>query len=69
MERRKKQRRRVVESGGKDRRQVVVCAINILREERGMIIGGIEVGRYVKINCADLDRSFGLNGSLTEVTC
>ena len=63
-----KQRRRVGEGGGQDRRRAVACAIAILREERGMIIGGIEVGHYGKITCGALARSFGLNGSITSVT-
>ena len=62
----KKQRRLVGECGGKDRRQFVACAVLILREERGMLIGGIEVGRYSKITRAALAIAFGLNGSLKE---
>ena len=33
-----------------------------------MLIGGIEVGRYDKLNCSALVRSLGLNGSLTAAT-
>ena len=59
----------MVEGGGKDRRRSVRCAVVILREEKGMIIGGIKVGRYRKITRDALSRAFGFNGSLTEVTC
>ena len=57
------------EGGGKDRRRAVACADAILREERGMLIGGIKVGRYGKITHAALARAYGLKGGLTEVTC
>ena len=66
--RRKKKSRRVGEDGGKDRRQAVACAVAILREERGMLIEDIEVGRYGKLTRAALARAFGLKGSLTVVT-
>ena len=55
--------------GGKDRRRAVACAVAILREEKGMPIEGIEVGRYSKLTRSDLARELGLNGNLTEVTC
>ena len=58
----------MVEGGGKDRRQAVACAVVILREEKGMIIGGIKVGRYGKITRAALSIAFGLNGSIAKVT-
>ena len=56
------------EGGGKDRRQAVVWNVAILREEKDIIIGGIKVGRYGKIPCADLARAFVLNRSLTSIT-
>ena len=59
----------MVEGGGKDRRLAVTCAVVILCEEKGMIIGGTKVGRYGKITRDALSRAFGLNGSLTEFTC
>ena len=40
----------------------------VLREERGVPIGGIGVGRYGTLTCAALDRAFGLKGILTSVT-
>ena len=64
----KKQRRQVGEVGGKDRRRYFARAIAIFCEERAILIGGIEVGRYNKFNRAALDRAFGLNGSLTSGT-
>ena len=48
------------EGGSKDRRRAVACAVAILREQRGMLIGVIESGRYDKITCDTLDRSFSL---------
>ena len=56
------------ECGGKYRRRAVAYAVAILREEKGMLIGGIKVGRYGNINRAALDRSFCLNGGPTAVT-
>ena len=56
------------EGGGKDRRRAVTCAVVFLREEKGMLIGGIKVGRYGKLTLDDLGRALVLNGSLTEVT-
>ena len=56
-------------SGGKYIRQTFTCAVAILREEKGMLIEGIEVGRYSKLTRSDLARELGLNGNLTEVTC
>ena len=56
------------EGGGKDRRQSFTCAVAILREEKGVLIGGIEVGHYNKLTRAALDRASGLNGSITAVT-
>ena len=38
------------EGGGEDRRQSVVCAVAILHEERGILIGVIEVGLYLKLS-------------------
>ena len=40
-----KQSRRVGEGGGKDMRRAVACAVAILCEEKGVLIGGIKVGR------------------------
>ena len=48
------------EGGGEDRRQSVVCAVAILHEEKGIIVGGIEVGRYGKLTCAALARELVL---------
>ena len=59
-----KQRKQVGEGGGKDRRRAVACAVAILREEKGMTIETIEVGRYIKLTFNALAISFGLNGSL-----
>ena len=56
------------EGGGKDSRLAVAFAIVIFLEERGMLFGGIEVGRYGKLTCAALARAFILNVSLTVVT-
>ena len=56
------------EGSGEDRRRAVACAVVILREEKGMLIGGTEVGRYGKLTRAALDIEFSLNGSLTVVT-
>ena len=56
------------EGGGKDKRRAVSCAVAILHEEKGIIVGGIEVGRYGKLTCSVLVRAFCLNGSLTAVT-
>ena len=50
---------RVVEGGRKDIRLTVMCAVAIFHEEKGVLIGGIEVGLYRKLTRADLDRSFG----------
>ena len=66
---REKHRRQVGEGGGKDRRLAFTYAIAILREERGMLIGGIEVGRYGNLTRDALARAFGLNGSLTTFKC
>ena len=60
--------RRVGEGGGKDRRRAVACTVAILCEERGMLIGGNEVGLYGKLTCSDLARAFVLKGILTPVT-
>ena len=57
------------EGGGKDRRRAVACAIESFCEKLGILIGGIKVGRYSKITCAGLAKAFGLNGSITAVTC
>ena len=38
-------------------------------KEKGILIGGIEVGRYVKLTRAALARTFCFNENLTEVTC
>ena len=57
------------EGDGKDRIRDVACAVTILHEERGIIIRGINVGRYGKLTCAALDRSFNFNGSLISFTC
>ena len=54
--------------GGKDRRRAVACAVVILREEKGMIIGGIKVGHYDNLTRDSLARAFVLNRSLTVVT-
>ena len=59
----------VGEGGGENRRLSVACAVAILREEKGVIIGGIKFGRYSKITCAASDRALGFNGGLTAVTC
>ena len=34
------------EGGGKDRIRAVACVVAILHKDKGMLIGGIEVGRY-----------------------
>ena len=60
-----RQRRRVGEGCGKDRRRAVACAVMILCEDKGMFIGGIEVGRYGNLNCDALARVLVLHGSLT----
>ena len=51
------------------RLRAVTCAVEILREDKGILIGVIEVGSYVKLTCAALARTLGLNGSITAVTC
>ena len=51
-----------------NRRRAVTCAVEIFFEEKGMIIGGIEVGRYNSLTRAALDRELGLNGGLTAFT-
>ena len=56
------------EGGGNYRRQYIVCVVAVLREEKGMLIGVMEVGRYGKLTRAALSRAIGLNGSLTAVT-
>ena len=48
--------------------RAVKCTVYILCEEKGIIIGGSEVGRYGKLNCSALARALGLNGSTTSVT-
>ena len=42
------------EGGGKDMRRDVACAVTILCEEKEIIIGVTNVGRYIKLNRADL---------------
>ena len=64
----KKQRRRVGGGGGKDRRRAVTWTVAILREEEGVLIGGIEFGRYNRITHYSFDIAFSLNVSLTSVT-
>ena len=53
------QRRRVSKGGRKDSRRAVVCAIAILREEKGMHIGVIKVICCNKLTCDSLAREFG----------
>ena len=45
-----------------------MCAIAILRAEKGMLIGVIDVVCYGKITCSALARALGFNGSVTAVT-
>ena len=52
----------------KQRQRAVVCAVAILLEEKGVLIGVIQFGRYGKLTCSALARSLDLNGSLAEVT-
>ena len=56
------------EGGGKDMRRDVACAVTILCEEKEIIIGVTNVGRYIKLTRADLARQLGFNGSLIEFT-
>ena len=46
----------------------VACAVAILLEEEGVLIGGIKVGCYVNLTLDTLDIALGLNVSLTAVT-
>ena len=46
---------------GKDRRKAVVCAVAILREEKGILIWGIHVERCSKLTCYVLDISLVFN--------
>ena len=45
-----------------------MCTIAVLREEKEILIGLIEYGRYIKLTHVDLDRASGLNGIIAEVT-
>ena len=60
--------RRVGEGGGEYRRLSEACAVAIFREEKGILVGGIKVGRYGKLTPAALYIAFSLNVSLTSVT-
>ena len=45
-----------------------MCAVSILCEDKGMVFGGIKVGRYSNLTHSALAGEFGFNGGLTEVT-
>ena len=45
-----------------------MCAVVIFSEEKEMLIGGIEVGRYGKLSSDALAIALDLNGSIPSVT-